>query len=64
MNNPVKIKMYCSLGLAGCQREEFLEVEREEWEDMDEDDRRTFLDDVAGDFLWDTIEHGAYVVDE
>lgn len=47
MNDKVKIKLTLSIGFPTATRIETIEVDREDWEEMSEDDREQFLDDEA-----------------
>lgn len=64
MSDVIKIKMFVNTGFAGCTHNDVLEVDRTEWEAMNEKEQAEFLEQCASDFMSNYIEFGAYVDDE
>lgn len=64
MSEKIKVKMYVHTGFANCKHEDEFEIDRDEWEEMDEKEREKYLDDVAQDYLGNCIDYGAYAEED
>ena len=61
----IRIKTFISVNyIAGSAREDEIEVPREEWEAMDEEQQRQYLDEVAETLLANHVEVSAYVEED
>ena len=60
MGDKIKIRMYIGTGFAGCNYEDFEEIDRSEWEAMTDKERDDYLDQAATDFLSNHIEYAAW----
>ena len=58
-----RIKMHIGTGYAGADHVDFIHVP-DEWDEMTEKERQSYLDEVAKDFLGNNIEYSAWVVDD
>lgn len=63
-----KIKLFCSIGLTGCEHEDIYPLEElidlKEWEKMGEDEQEEFLSQCGLDFLWNYAECGGILTEE
>ncbi|HHK0021534.1 TPA: hypothetical protein ACQQGR_004925 [Pseudomonas aeruginosa] len=64
MSDFIKIRLFVNTGFAGATHEDIHEVDREEWEEMNEKERDDFLEECAKDFMSNCIDYGAYVVED
>lgn len=63
MSDTIKIKLHVGTGFANCQHEDTLEIDKEVWEEMSEQERDDFLDEAAIDFRNNVIECGAWIIE-
>ena len=54
----VNIKVYLTIGLVGCDREEVIEIDDEELEGLDEETRRKVFEEYLKDWAYNYIEYG------
>lgn len=59
-----KIKMYVSTGFANCEHRDEFYIDQEEWDSMSEREKEDMLDDLATNLMQNTIDYGAYVVED
>ncbi len=53
VSDDVEVEVWCGIGLVGCKIRETVEVAREEWESMSDEDREESCKDIAFDsFDW------------
>ncbi|EPB8981591.1 DUF7167 family protein [Pseudomonas aeruginosa] len=64
MSDFIKIKLFVDTGFVGGTHEYIHEVDREEWEEMNEKERDDFLEQGAKDFMSNCIDYGAYVIED
>jgi len=64
MNDTVKIKLLIETGFAGCDHEDFMEIDKEDWDSMTKDEQNRFLDNLAREFRDDYISCAAWVVED
>ena len=58
----IRIKTFISVNyIAGSTREDVIEIPREEWEAMTEDEQQARLDGIAEAILANSVEVSAYV---
>lgn len=60
----IKIKVFCHTGYAGCNHDYIEEIEEEEWNRKSAKQKEKFLDELARDNMGNSIDFGAYVIDE
>jgi hypothetical protein len=65
MSDTIRIKTGISANwIAGSTREDYIEIDRAEWEAMDDEQRRAYLDDVAQTLIDNGIEAWACVEED
>lgn len=47
----MKIKVWVSVGLAGCTKSEIIEMNKEDWDNMSEKDREDLMHDTVHDMM-------------
>lgn len=63
-NKTVKIKVYCHTGFTGCNHDFTYELPKKEWDNMSEDERNEFLNNLATENMHNHIDYGAHLIDE
>lgn len=64
MSDVVRIKVYVGTGFASANHEDVVEVYREWWESLSEEQKEKELDDMALEYLWDRVDCSAWVIEE
>lgn len=64
MSDIVRIKLHVGTGFASCAHEDTIEVDKEYWNEMSEEEQEKFMDEAAVDFRNNVIECSAWVLDE
>lgn len=64
MSDVVRIKLYVGTGFASCDHEDTIEVDKEYWNEMSQEEQEKFLDDTIIDFRNNVIECSAWVIEE
>jgi hypothetical protein len=64
MSDTIKIKLYLYTGFAGAKHEDIIEVERDRWESLSQEEQERELDEMARDYMQNHIDCGAYVMEE
>ena len=64
MSDVVKIQLYVGTGFANCHHKDVVEVPREEWDSLSEEQRNEMLDEMAVEFRNNYIDCSAWVIDE
>lgn len=54
----MKFLLYVDTGFVGARHEEEIEIDDAEWGEMSEQDRESYLQDSAADFMHNCIEYG------
>lgn len=63
MANTIRIKMYVDTGFPTACHEDYHEVDKDEWEAMTKDEKDSYLEEVAKEYMGDCIDYGAYLED-
>ncbi|ATO14659.1 hypothetical protein CO540_13160 [Micromonospora sp. WMMA2032] len=61
---PVRIRLYVSTNWVGADDEEYIEIPRDEWDDMTPAERRAYLDEEANTFMANCVEYGWIIPDD
>lgn len=64
MQDFVRIKLYVGTGFANCKHEDIIEIDKEVWEEMSEQEREDLLNEAAIDFCNNVIKCNAWVIEE
>ena len=59
-----KIKVGFSMGLVGCKKEAVIEIDDEGWNEMNEEERNTRLDQEARSYMEERVECYARVLED
>lgn len=64
MSSVVRVRLHVSSGYAGANHEDVVEIDKEEWESMSEEQQNSLMDDLVIDFRNNVIECSAWVIEE
>ena len=64
MSSVVRIRLHVGSGYAGADHEDVVEIDKEEWESMSEEQQNSLMDDLVIDFRNNVIECSAWVIEE
>ena len=57
----MKIRMFISMNLIGCERSDTIEISDKEWNSMSNDEQEEMLSEYANSFLNNYVEYGANI---
>lgn len=60
----MKIKMFISMSLVGCEKSDIIEIPDEEWNSMSKEEQEEILNEYANDFLANNVDYGAIEIKE
>lgn len=61
---PVRVRLYLSTNWVGADAEEYIEIHRDEWDEMTPAERRSYCDESAADFMANLVEYGWTISDD
>ena len=64
MSSVVRIQLHISSGYVGANHEDVVEIDKEKWESMSEEQQNSLMDDLVIDFRNNVIECSAWVIEE
>lgn len=60
----IRIKLFVRTGFVNCKYDGYINIPREEWENMSARAQEAELNELAAQFLNNHIEYGAYVIED